>query len=534
MTHSTPKRRAWRVAAVATAGALVAALGFAAPASAAPIITDPDATGTLIVHKRLNPVGTLTPGNGLPNPSAPGTPLNGIEFNVQKIENIDLLTQAGWEATNAAIAALPTAPAPLGAVVSETTANNPEGNGTAVFEDLEIGAYYVTEVLTPAQISSGITPAAPFIVTVPITDPTNLDNWLYVNHVYPKNLQTTPEKTVNDGPGTTYEIGDEIEYTVAAPVPTQDTTRYAFKDVLVEHLVIPGADAAEIAANISVAINSVDLLPADYTIYYPATLANLQVIDPSATVAPAANTLLVNLTASGLDKLKAAAAGQQIALTFTTEVVSLPNDGIIENEAAVFPNDGFPIEGPGVPTPEVESKFGEINIVKTDAETGALLAGAEFRVFKSQAHAEAFAADPAANSDLPLSAYENGINNGSLVSLFTTGANGEVSISGLRASNWQDGAELLNQADWQEYWLLEVKAPTGYELLTAPVGPVFIEYDATAPTVLPHGDADIENVKKPEIPLTGGTVATWLFFIVGGLVLAGGALLVVRARRQNA
>lgn len=520
MTRSSHPRRGRRLVSAVIAGAIVA-LGFAAPAAAAPTIVDPDATGTLIIHKRLNPEGTLTRADGLEDPAAPGTPLNGIQFSVQQITDIDLTVQAGWEETNDAIAALPTAPAPLGTAVSLTTATNPEGAGTAVFEDLEIGAYYVTETLTPAQIADGITPAAPFIITVPITDPDNLDNWLYTTHVYPKNLQTTPEKTVDDGPDTTYEIGDLIDWTISTAVPSQTTDAYAFKDELVEHLEIP-ADAAD---NVAVTLNGTPLvydaddLPGnDYTIAYDAATDNI---------------LTVELTAAGRTKLNAAVgSGVQIALTLTTEVVSLPADGIIENTGAVFPNSGFPLTGPGIVTPPVESKFGEIYILKVIAGTTTGLAGAQFKVFASQADAEAYSADPTANADLPLQAYQNGIGNGSLTETFTTDADGEVSISGLRASNWQDGEELTDSADFQNYWLLEVRAPDGYELLTAPVGPITVLYDNANPTVLPFGEATIENVEKPLLPFTGGTIATWLFYLGGGLILVGGAALLIRARSR--
>lgn len=520
MTPSIPKHRGRRLASVAIVGALAATLGFAASASAAPIIDDPSATGTLIIHKRLNPtVSPLSPGDGLEDPAAPGAPLNGVQFNVQQLTNIDLTEQAGWEATNDAIDALPTAPSPLGATVSETTANNPEGDGTAVFASLPIGAYYVTEVLTAAQIADGITPAAPFIITIPITDPASLDTWRYVNHVYPKNLQTVSTKTVDDGPGTTYEVGDLIDWTISTVVPAQDTDLYALRDPLVEYLEIP----AVVAANVVVTIDGTALLydanplVSDYTIDYDAATNNV---------------LTVELTDAGLTKLNAVTGtAQEIALTLTTEVLSLPADGVLENTGAVFPNSGFPITGPGVVTPPVESKFGEIDITKVIAGTATGLDGAEFKVFASEADALSYAADPTAGAALPLQALENGA--GSLTETFVTNGSGEVTIFGLRASNWQDGIELTDPATFQNYWLLETKAPVGYALLTAPVGPISVLYDQATATVLPNGEVTVENVEKPELPLTGGTIATWLFYASGGLILGGGAMLLMRARTRN-
>ena len=334
--------------------------------------------------------------------------------------------------------------------------------------------------------------------------------------MYPKNLQSTVTKTVNDGPGTTYEIGDEIDWTVTSRVPAQATTQFVFKDVLVEHLAV----TEPVADNVAVTVGATTLDPTtDYT------------IDAAALADD--NTLVVRLTEAGRVKLNArVGTNDDIALAFTTTVLSLPANGVIENSAAIFPNVSFPETDTGITTPPVVSRFGEINILKQVSGTTTPLAGAEFKVFASETHARAYAADPVANAALPLQAQQNGT--GALVETFTTAADGTVSITGLRASNWQDGALLTNTADYQGYWLLETKAPAGYELATAPFGAINVLFDAAAPTVLPHGDITVPNVLKPELPLTGGQIATGVFGLLGALVLTGGVLLVIRARRQGA
>lgn len=495
-----------------TAIAAVAALGFAAPASAAPIIPDPAPVGSITVHKLLNPTGALTNATGLEDPAAPGTPLPGVEFEIQLIDNVDLRTTTGWQTAGGFADDPTTIPAAdLGTATSGTTTSP---NGTYTFGGLSIGAYLVTENLTPAQVADGITPSAPFVVTVPITHPTDLDTWVYDVHVYPKNLQTSVEKTVDDGPGTTYDVGDLIDWTITASVPAQPTDSYAFFDQLIADLRIP----ATVADNIVVTVGGTALVTTDdYTIAYDAA---------------ADNALIVTLTPAGLVKLNASAGTTaEIALTLTTEVVSLPADGRLVNEGAVFPNSGFgtPGEEPGVPTNEVESKFGEINIVKTDANTNAPLSDVEFMVFASDADARAYAADPTTNAALPLQARQNGT--GALVTTFVTNADGEVSITGLRASNWQDGELVTAPAEYQNYWLLETKAHEGYELATAPFGPISVLFDAAAPTVLPFGDLAATNVPKVQLPFTGGTISTWLFSVTGVLILGGTAALLIRRRR---
>lgn len=516
MTRSTIWRRA---AAVLAVGAL-AVVGGAGAAQAAPTIDDPTATGSITVHKRVNPTENLTEGDGLENPSAPGDPLTGIAFDVQKISTVNLTTTGGWELARDYAANPSLIPSgDLDDATRETTAGT---NATATFSPLAIGAYLVTEQLTPAQIASGLTAAAPFVVTVPMTHPTDLDRWIYDVNVYPKNLQSTVTKTVNDE--TTYQVGDTIDWTISTPVPAQGpTTRFAFKDELVDHLIIPESPAD----NVVVTLDGTELDAADYELEYDAAGDNI---------------LWVRLLEPGLLKLNdVAGTTAEVAVTLTTEVVSLPTNGVIENSAVLFPNESFPLDGTGVPTNQVESRFGAINITKQDADApGTRLAGAEFKVFRSLDDANAYAAGEdefagtaAEYAALPLRALQNGT--GDLTDTFVTGADGTVSITGLRASNWQDGELLDPDTDpYQNYWLLETKAPSGYELATAPIGEITVFYDETTPTVLPYGEVTVPNVAKPELPLTGGQIATGVFGLLGALVLTGGVLLVIRARRQDA
>lgn len=72
-------------------------------------------------------------------------------------------------------------------------------DGTAAFTDLDLGFYVVIETSTPDKVT---TPAAPFLVSIPMTT-VNGDSWLYDVHVYPKNKTTyggvTLEKKGKDG-----------------------------------------------------------------------------------------------------------------------------------------------------------------------------------------------------------------------------------------------------------------------------------------------------------------------------------------------
>lgn len=85
------------------------------------------------------------------------------------------------------------------AVATATTGDD----GTASFPKLALGLYVVVETGTPDKVTS---PVKPFLVSVPMTKASSLNEWLYDIHVYPKNGTTYGEvkivKTGRVGSGT--------------------------------------------------------------------------------------------------------------------------------------------------------------------------------------------------------------------------------------------------------------------------------------------------------------------------------------------
>lgn len=85
------------------------------------------------------------------------------------------------------------------AVATATT----DDDGIAKFSNLELGLYVVVETGTPDKVTS---PVKPFLVSVPMTKASSLNEWLYDIHVYPKNGTTYGEvkivKTGRVGNGT--------------------------------------------------------------------------------------------------------------------------------------------------------------------------------------------------------------------------------------------------------------------------------------------------------------------------------------------
>lgn len=519
------------VAVTAAAAALLGGL-IAVPAAAAPTIDiDPAATGSIIVHKFEQPQFAQIEANGLPTTldTSAWTPLGDVRFTATQVPGIDLTDDAGWAAATAmTVADAGVAVAGVPADADELTADAGPDLGVATLDDLPLGLYYVEEHLTAAQLSAGLTPSAPFLVTVPLTDPVALDTWLYDVHVYPKNNADAITKSVRDAdtigilnPANGNE--NRVVWTIDASIPEGgQTDAYRIVDDLDARLDFVAGDTTVAITGLAGA--ATQLVAADYTVVATSETTN---VGSAAAVAEHTRVTL-SLAPSGLAKLWAAkqannAAQVQLELTTTSNTIG---DGVIPNDATLFPNqyqiDNNPV---GIPSNEVETRLGSIDIVKTNLDDSVLLPGAEFAVFLDEA--EARAGDLADAIDIP------GQPAGTKV--VTTDNAGEAVIPGLRLSNFVDGERIdATDADYRLYYLVEVKAPVfggqQYELLADPITVDLVDAGATTgPFVY---DADVRNAPHNagfELPLTGGT-GSMIFVFIGLGAVAIGAVLLLRRR----
>ena len=110
--------------------------------------------------------------------------------------------------------------------------------------------------------------------------------------------------------------------------------------------------------------------------------------------------------------------------------------------------------------------------------------------------------------------------------VFTTPENGTFTISGL---------------DTGTYYLEEIKAPAGYNMLKEPIeivitasieqttgiGTATVTYNKTS-----TGNVKVENQTGTELPSTGG-IGTTIFYIVGSLLAVGAVILLVTKKRMG-
>lgn len=470
MKHSTQRFRG-RAAAGLAAAALgaFAILGGALPASAVGPNIDPDEPLSLTIHKHVQPETAGDPNDGTELADPPAAPLEGVTFLAQRVTSIDLTTNAGW-ATAADLAEQP-----MSAAVADVTANHVLDAGTSqatLADGTATFANLARGVYLVTETDPGTNPIAvpsqPFLVSVPLP---NANEWVYGVHVYPKNSLVDIEKIVDDSAAT--GLGSTVGWTIENVVPfaSEGNTlnSYIIGDQLDDRLAFVGATV---------------------------TLAGTELTDGvEYDLAETDGLVTVTFTNTGLALLNAQ-GGDTIAVALETTVAAI-GDGTIENTAQVFIND--PTMQDGHESNEITSYWGAVSIVKHAADdTTALLDGA---VFEVRATADGPAIEVGGETQ------------------FTT-VDGTVTIPGLRT-----------QVGGQEYFLVEVVAPTGYQLDPTPHA-VTVQPGSIEQAVI----STISNTQEPPftLPVTGGDGATAFMIGGGALMLIALGVVLVQSRRRTA
>lgn len=475
---------------------------------------NPEAKGSIVVHKYLhdNPttVGTGNPDDAVP---ADATPLGNVPFTIQKVTLKNALnTPEGFaEAANLT----PEAAAKLPVAYEDTKTTDGEGEtpGVATFSDLDVGVYLVsegvpTEKVTGLEEGKQITPAAPFLVFVPMTNPKDRTTWNYDVNVFPKNSQTGATKEVEDAGA---NAGDNVTWTIKGDIPVPGANK-----TLAKYQVKDNLDATKVGTP-AVVVEGLNITPAlvevgstgkgDYTVTVNEVAGEHQI--------------LVEFTEDGLKKLADAKDAEitghnvpapQVQVKITSEVLPLGAYGmpLLENEATVVSNNGSTEHDTTTKTDTVKSYFGKVQVKKVD-EADKPLSGAKFQVFQCTGDAK----NPVLQGE---SLNVNG------VSEWTTDDEGTFIIDALHVTDFADNKDL---AEPGHYCLVETEAPEGYELLTKPV-----QFELTrADLGYVEGEATPVNLKaltkitnvestSPNLPLTGGPGIIAL--VLAGLALIGG------------
>lgn len=507
----------------------VGLLGLAGAGSANAVATE---WNVLTVHKYLGATSLLPhDGTALSEEQLKGLttqkPLQGVKFKLYKVKDVDVDTNEGVEvASKIGNMTLPGDVVANGIMIDgkkyELKAANPaeaitDEKGEAPFTinqtGLANGVYVVVEDLAgsgelktadgTAVDKAKVTPAAPFAVSVPMTKPDG-ETLNKDVHVYPKNQVNELDKTVVDA---NINQGGDIVYTISTTSTGADTNGdgkmdkedlgkvYEIVDTLDPNLTYK-------SVTVKVADNSVN---ADENGYEVTSVKEGN---------PAQDKVTVSFKGTTLDTI---AGGAKVELKVTATVKSIPDSGIIPNQAKLYPNDWAKQNGKPVDSPKVETKYGDIVIKKVNKD-GGVLAGAEFAVYL----------DTSANKDC--STYDNN----QIATSQATGANGLVSIKGLHLTSFVDG-KAVEQDQQVPYCLVETKAPSGYQLLPKPIKFYLTKEgtvaDLTTATANDGSFVEITNYKNPGLPLTGAQ-GILLVSVLGLILVSAGVVLTVKRRKD--
>lgn len=215
-----------------------------------------------------------------------------------------------------------------------------------------------------------------------------------------------------------------------------------------------------------------------------------------------------------------------------------PNDIVTVTYSALV-NENAVIAGTGNPN-ETFLKYGEdketvhsvtrtyvwqIDALKYTVKNGETpLKDAKFVLYKLEGNNKLYAIVDAASKITGWTANTHDSSESTKASVFVTPENGKFSIIGLDADT---------------YYLEEIEAPAGYNTLKDPIKIVIsAEIDQNnvgTPTVTYNetstGVVKIENKTGLELPATGG-IGTTIFYIFGGLLVLGAAILLITRKRM--
>ncbi|MGG5368449.1 SpaH/EbpB family LPXTG-anchored major pilin [Enterococcus sp. AZ196] len=418
-------------------------------------------------------------------------------------------------------------------------------------------------------------PMDPFFVHLPQTKRDDTGKLIYDVHVYPKNIVTDTEldKTIEGGKGYSIKAGNDFQWEATTKLPAGLYFK-ADKDMIITDVVDP-ANPANKLPNINVAAgdevygnyfkvsDSLDerLLLQDVEVYaidktgtpvkltngteYEVTLGGTKVTAPNKVedlTEGSKKDVVVSLTQAGMKKVT---LDEDTHLQVVYKVTTNKDfNGTIANKYGV----DYLIPGQEPVTEESEKNpeyfDGGFDIEKTD-EKKAVLADAEFHIAASEddAKAKKFLASDGKSYTL----NDDGTTTPALptgISLLTTksDASGKAEFNGL-ALEWftdsnGDGKQdpnIPSEATWaheaikKDYWVVETKAPEGYELVKDPIK-VTVTLDTADDAKV---ELDIVNKKETDLPFTGGAGTTLMIVIALGAITIGTATMAIEKKRRQ-
>lgn len=355
--------------------------------------------------------------------------------------------------------------------------------------------------------------------------------------VKPKSAVPKVEKKIVDGENkkdaTTAKVGDVVNFELTGTLPDNyaDYTKYQyeFHDTLSKGLTYNG--------DVKVYVKNGNEEEVEITGYTVTPAKNTATTTPTAdtTITVKFADLKENTVTGAIDTTVTIDKGSKIIIKYSAtlnENAVVGGEGNTNTVKLVYSNDPNGTSTGTTKDDKATVYTFQLNVTKIDGATKdetipTKLQGAKFKLYYETNNTKYYVKE--VTNDNTIKSWANTENEALEL---TTDENGNIAVKGLKEGT---------------YYLEETEAPDGYNKLTAPIkveitnksNPIYelesVEADDKAGTVAQAvGTITIANNKGSTLPSTGG-MGTKLFYTIGGILMAGAAIvLVVRKRRSDA
>ena len=403
--------------------------------------------------------------------------------------------------------------------------------------------------------------AVPAFIQVPMTNRGTQSGLIYNINVYPKNQEKSPlnpVKTIDGMNGQSLVAGQTYQWEAAFDINPTEFFYIATEDGFISGLDAnsdysgPGSTGGHVHKGDKVYMDYLkvtdnldsnqDLLSVDMQVKdKDGNWTSLEQGKDYSFIAGAnemkpAGLNTVQLTKDGMEKVGNMTGATQMRVVYKAQVKE-GWDGKIENSFTV--DKKIPGLQPDTNTNPDKPKYfdGGLDLHKVD-ENGKDLAGAEFYIATSEENARSgkYLASDGKN-------YAEGTKLPDNVHFLntTSDAKGHASFDGLplvwysdknnNGKQDMDGSEptFADEDIKRDYWVIETKAPTGYELVKNPIK-VSVNLDTANDATW---EATVENEKQTNLPFTGAKGTALLVSIAIGAIVLGTVVVVIDKKRRQ-
>lgn len=333
------------------------------------------------------------------------------------------------------------------------------------------------------------------------------------------NLKTEAPSIEKKADKATVNIGDVVTYTVKGSIP--DTTGYAQYVYKIHDELSTGLDFVNDATGTAYEGNSVKV-----TVAFTDTSLTVGGTTPATATLDTANNRKMSLDLSEWVRDNQANKGKEFTVTYYAKV---NKDAVVtEKNKAQLEYGNKPGETTTTTPSEAKTPTYPLDILKIKKDSNVKLAGAKFSLYTSETDAK--------NGTNPIKVTGNSgnyvVDSTSTTTEFESVENIEGKGYNLRVNGLAEGT----------YYLVETKAPDGFNKLTAPVKITITKStDAEVNNWTISKDGTVENDKVIDIanstgsllPSTGGRGAI-AFAVIAALLVFGVAVSFIRDKRKEA